>query len=61
VAPFGNEGPAFVLTRNFTPLNYKNHYVARYAPLEEDHGFGIAISLLADAIAGRTGPPRPIR
>jgi membrane-bound lytic murein transglycosylase B len=61
VAPFGNEGPAFVLTRNFTPLNYKNHYVARYAPLEEDHGFGIAISLLADAIAGRTGPSRPIR
>jgi membrane-bound lytic murein transglycosylase B len=61
VEPFGKEGPAFVLTRNFTPLNYQNHYVARYAPLEEDHGFGIAISLLADAIAGRPGPSRPIR
>jgi membrane-bound lytic murein transglycosylase B len=61
VAPFGDQGPFFVLMRNFTPLNYKNPYVARYASLDEDPGFGIAISLLADAIAGRPGPSRAIR
>lgn len=61
VAPFGDEGPFFVLTRNFTPLDYKNPFLPRYAPMDQEFGFGIAVSLLAEAIAGRPGPTRPIR
>jgi membrane-bound lytic murein transglycosylase B len=58
VAPFGKDGPFYILTINFTMLNYKNPYVPRYEGLDEDHGFGIAIWLLAEAIAGRPVPAR---
>ena len=61
VEPFGPSGPAFILTRNFTPVNYRNPSKPRYWNETEDPGFGLAVALLADAIAGRPGPAVPIR
>lgn len=61
VEPFGPDGPAYLLTRNFTPVNYRNPAKPRYWDESEDPGFGIAVALLADAIAGRPGPSVPIR
>ena len=61
VEPFGPNGPAYLLTRNFTPVNYRNPTKPRYWAESEDPGFGIAVALLADAIAGRPGPSIPIR
>jgi membrane-bound lytic murein transglycosylase B len=58
VEPFGPSGPAFILTRNFTPVNYRNPAKPRYWPENEDPGFGVAVGLLADAIAGRPAPSR---
>jgi membrane-bound lytic murein transglycosylase B len=53
VEPFGPTGPAYLLTRNFTPINYRNPSKPRYWNESEDPGFGLAVALLADAIAGR--------
>jgi len=61
VEPFGPGGPAYILTRNFTPVNYRNPSKPRYWAESDDPGFGIAVALLADAIAGRPGPSIPIR
>ena len=61
VEPFGPDGPAYLLTRNFTPVNYRNPSKPRYWNESEDPGFGLAVALLADAIAGRPGPSVPIR
>jgi hypothetical protein len=62
VEPFGAEGPVFLLSaRNFTPVNYRNPFLGRYESPDDDPGFGIAVALLAEAIAGRPGPRRPIR
>ena len=61
VEPFGPTGPAFILTRNFTPINYRNPSKPRYWNESEDPGFGLAVALLADAIAGRPGPSVPVR
>lgn len=61
VEPFGVGGPAYLLTRNFTPINYRNPSKPRYWNESEDPGFGMAVALLADAIAGRPGPTVPIR
>lgn len=61
VEPFGPQGPAYLLTRNFTPVNYRNPSKPRYWNESADPGFGIAVALLADAIAGRPGPSVPIR
>jgi membrane-bound lytic murein transglycosylase B len=60
VEPFGAAGPAYLLTRNFKPINYRNPSKPRYWNESEDPG-GIAVALLADAIAGRPGPAVPIR
>jgi membrane-bound lytic murein transglycosylase B len=59
VQPFGPSGPAYILTRNFTPVNYRNPSKPRYWDESEDPGFGLAVALLADAIAGRPGPSVP--
>ena len=61
VEPFGPDGPAYLLTRNFTPVNYRNPSKPRYWNESEDPGFGLAVALLADAIAGRPGPSIPVR
>lgn len=61
VEPFGPTGPAYLLTRNHTPVNHANPLKPRYWDDASDPGFGIAVGLLADAIAGRPGPRRPIR
>jgi hypothetical protein len=60
VEPFGPGGPAFFLTRNHTPVNYMNPFKPRYWDDHGDPGFGIAVGLLAEAIAGRPDPRRPI-
>jgi membrane-bound lytic murein transglycosylase B len=60
VEPFGMDGPAYFLSRNHMPVNYLNPFRPRYWNAEEDPGFGISVGLLADAIAGRPGPTRPI-
>jgi membrane-bound lytic murein transglycosylase B len=60
VEAYGPSGPAFLLTRNFTPVNYQNPSNALYNRLEDDPGFGLAVALLAEAIAGRPAPSRPI-
>lgn len=61
VEPFGADGPAYLLTRNFMPVNYRNPTKPRYWNADEDPGFGIAVALLADAIAGRPERSLPIR
>jgi membrane-bound lytic murein transglycosylase B len=61
VEPFGRTGPAYILTRNFTPINYRNPSKPRYWNESEDPGFGLAVALLADAIAGRRRPSTTIR
>jgi membrane-bound lytic murein transglycosylase B len=60
VEPFGPVGPAYFLSRNHQPVNYANPFRARYWNAEADPGFGIAVGLLAEAIAARGGPPRPL-
>lgn len=58
--PFGPAGPAYFLTRNHTPVNSANPFRPRYWNDENDPGFGIAVGLLAEAIAGRPIPTRPL-
>jgi membrane-bound lytic murein transglycosylase B len=60
--PFGPDGPVYLAaSRNFTPVSYRNPFLARYEDGDNHPGFGMAVGLLADAIAGRPGPTRPIR
>ncbi len=54
VEPFGPAGPAYLLTRNFTPVNYRNPSKPRYWNESEDPGFGLP-SRCSPAIAGRPG------
>lgn len=61
MSPFGKDGPVYFFTRNFMPLNHQNPFAPRYADLDGKPGFGIAMALLADRIAGRPAPPRPPR
>lgn len=59
IEPFGPDGPAFLVTRNFTPVNYASPWRGRYESLD-NHNFGLAVGLLADAIAARPPPTRPL-
>jgi membrane-bound lytic murein transglycosylase B len=59
LAPFGPGGPLFLVTRNFQSLNYASPFRARYAEPAND-GFALAVALLAEQIAGRAAPTRPI-
>jgi membrane-bound lytic murein transglycosylase B len=58
--PFGSSGPTFLMTRNAWSVNVAS-------PFRERHGdysgmdLPVAVGLLADAIAGRPGPSKPIR
>jgi membrane-bound lytic murein transglycosylase B len=53
VQPLGEAGPAFVLLRNFAPLQYlAGDYRGRYSTAELSLPWGFAIGLLANAIAG---------
>ena len=59
IEPAGPDGPAFLVTRNFTPVNYASPWRGRYGPLD-NHDFGLIVGLLAEAIAGRAPPSRPL-
>lgn len=60
LSPAGEAGPTYLVTVNFDYMNYQNPFLPRYGSIEEREGFALAIALLADAIAGRPGPTRPI-
>ena len=60
IEPFGPEGPAFLTTYNYTPINFASPFRERYGPLD-NHNFALTVGLLAEAIAGRPGTVRPIR
>lgn len=59
IAPFGPSGPTFLVTRNFQVLNYASPFRSRYGEPAND-GFALAVALLAERIAGRPPPTRPI-
>lgn len=60
ITPFGASGPTFLITRNETPINVASPFRGRWEDWR-GHDLPIAVGLLADAIAGRPEPTRPIR
>lgn len=58
VRPFGEGGPAFLIGPNATPVHAASPFRDIYGPYDRD--LALAVGLLADAIAGRPGPTRPI-
>jgi membrane-bound lytic murein transglycosylase B len=58
--PFGPEGPYYLATRNFTPLNFADPHRSRHGP-PRGPGFALAMTVLAERIAGRPGPDVPGR
>ena len=59
--PYGKAGPAFLLSQWATPLNHRNPIKPLYFDDTADMGFGLAVALLGEAIAGRPLPPLPPR
>jgi membrane-bound lytic murein transglycosylase B len=57
VPGFVKGGPAFIMLRPAWPVNSRNPVLPMYAGSDQDMGFALAASLLADAIAGRPVPP----
>ena len=57
VKPWIEGGPAFIMLRPAWPVNSRNPVLPMYAGSDNDMGFALAASLLADAIAGRPLPP----
>jgi membrane-bound lytic murein transglycosylase B len=53
------DGPTYVTSRNLEPIGYQDPFRQFYYG-EPERGFAIAVALLADRIAGRPGPSRPI-
>jgi membrane-bound lytic murein transglycosylase B len=60
ITPFGPSGPTFLLTSNETPVNVMSPFRAKWGDWKGQE-LAVAVGLLADAIAGRPGPTRPIR
>lgn len=60
ITPFGPTGPTFLLTRNETPVNVMSPFRGKWEDWKGEE-LAVAIGLLADAIAGRPEPTRPIR
>jgi membrane-bound lytic murein transglycosylase B len=60
ITPFGPSGPTFLLTRNETPVNVMSPFRAKWGDWRGQE-LALAVGLLADAIAGRPGPTRPVR
>jgi membrane-bound lytic murein transglycosylase B len=61
IEPYGRSGPAFLLSNWATPVNYRNPAKQRYWSDTEDMGFGLAVALLGETIAGRPLPPLPAK
>jgi len=59
VKPWATGGPAFIMLRPAWSVNSRNPVLPMYAGNDNDMGFAIAASLLADAIAGRQLPALP--
>lgn len=60
ITPFGTSGPTFLLTRNETPVNVMSPFRGKWEDWRGQE-LAVAVGLLADAIAGRPAPTRPIR
>jgi membrane-bound lytic murein transglycosylase B len=60
ITPFGPSGPTFLLTRNETPVNVMSPFRGKWEDWRGQE-LAVAVGLLADAIAGRPAPTRPIR
>jgi membrane-bound lytic murein transglycosylase B len=60
VVRLGRDGPTYVVSRNLDPIGYQDPFRPYYYG-EPERGFAIAVALLAERIAGRAGPSRPIR
>jgi membrane-bound lytic murein transglycosylase B len=58
VRPFGEQGPLYLATRNFTPLSFASPFRDRYGT-PRGPGFALAVTVLAERIAGRPGPRVP--
>ena len=56
---FVEGGPAYVMLRPAWPVNSHDPILPMYAGSDQNMGFALAASLLADAIAGRPLPPLP--
>ena len=59
VVRVGRDGPTFVTSRNLEPIGYQDPFRPYYHGAPEP-GFAIAVALLAERIAGRPAPSRPI-
>jgi membrane-bound lytic murein transglycosylase B len=58
VRPLGDAGPAFLLLRNFAPLQYlAGDYRGRFPGEDRSLPWGFAVGLLANAIAGEFDAP----
>jgi membrane-bound lytic murein transglycosylase B len=56
----GSDGPTYLVSRDVLAIGYQDPFREAYYG-EPAQGFGIAVALLAEQIAGRPGPSRPIR
>jgi membrane-bound lytic murein transglycosylase B len=57
VGPITKGGPSFLLLRPAWPVNSRDPVKPLYPGQDDEMGFALAASLLADAIAGRSIPP----
>jgi membrane-bound lytic murein transglycosylase B len=58
--PAGRQGPNYLVSRNFRMLGFQSPYLDYYWS-QPDEDYALAIAFLAERIAGRPGPSRPIR
>ena len=58
--PLGRQGPTYLVSRNFRTLGFQSPYLG-YHWSQPDEDYALAIAFLAERIAGRSGPSRPLR